>query len=132
MIVKKRSVLLLRIESPDDGNKFFPPFGLLYISAALDNIGVGSKVFHDYESDKLFNDINKYIIDNNPLWIGFSVITNKGLMSSLKLSRELKKKYPTIPIVWGGIHPTLSGDQTIVEESIDYIITNEGEIVAKN
>ena len=131
MINKKRSVLLLRIESPDDGNRFFPPYGLLYISAALDNINIDSKIFHDYESDKLFKDIDEYITNNNPVWIGLSVITNKGLMSSLKLSRELKKKYPNIPIVWGGIHPTLSSTQTIVEESIDYIIINEGEIVAQ-
>jgi len=128
---KERPVLLLRIESPDDGNKFFPPYGLLYISAALDNIGTNTKIFHDYESDKLFKEIEEYITVNNPLWVGFSVITNKGLMSSLRLSRLLKKKYPTLPIVWGGIHPTLSGEQTIIEESIDYIITNEGEMVAQ-
>jgi|WetSurMetagenome_2_1015567.scaffolds.fasta_scaffold41947_2 anaerobic magnesium-protoporphyrin IX monomethyl ester cyclase len=132
MMEKSRPVLLLRIESQKDENQFFPPYGLLYISASLENIGVDSKIFHDYESDELFNQILSYIQDNNPIWIGFSVITNKGLMSSLNLTRIIKEKFPKIPIVWGGIHPTLSSEQTLREKSIDYIIINEGEIVAQN
>ena len=127
-----RPVLLLRIESQEDTNQFFPPYGLLYISASLDNIGVDSRIFHNYESKELFDEILKYIGDNNPIWVGFSVITNKGLMSSLNLTRRIKEKFPKTPVVWGGIHPTLSSEQTLQEKSIDYIIVNEGEIVAQN
>jgi len=126
-----KSVLLLRIESPNDNSELFLPYGLLYISAALKNIGTPSKIMHEYESPKAFDDILKYIEKENPLWVGFSVITNKGLMSSLNLTRKIKERFPTIPIVWGGIHPSLLGRQTILEPSIDYIVVSEGEIVSQ-
>jgi radical SAM superfamily enzyme YgiQ (UPF0313 family) len=45
----------------------------------------------------------------------------------LQLSDLAKKFAPKLPIVWGGIHPTLFPSQTCANESVDYVIQGEGE-----
>ncbi|MFC2071646.1 B12-binding domain-containing radical SAM protein [Chloroflexota bacterium] len=58
--------------------------------------------------------------------IGFSVMTAQ-IGPSLRLSRQIKKAYPDKFIVWGGIHPTLFPEQCLQEDSIDFIVSGDGE-----
>ncbi len=60
--------------------------------------------------------------------IGFSVMTAQ-ISVSLRLSRQIKKLYPDKFIVWGGVHPTLFPEQCLQEDSIDFIISGDGEDV---
>ena len=43
-----------------------------------------------------------------------------------QLTRELKSRLPEIPIVWGGIHPTVIPEQCITDA--DYLCIGEGEL----
>ncbi len=58
--------------------------------------------------------------------IGFSVMTAQ-IGASLRLSRQIKKAYPDKFIVWGGVHPTLFPEQCLQDDSIDFIISGDGE-----
>jgi len=60
------------------------------------------------------------------LCVGFSVMTCQ-IKHALQLSYEVKKIDPSLPIVWGGIHPTLYPEQTCQEKVVDYAISGEGE-----
>jgi radical SAM superfamily enzyme YgiQ (UPF0313 family) len=58
--------------------------------------------------------------------VGLSVMTGH-LEHALKLTDHIKKNFPNLPIIWGGTHPTLYPEQTIIEPNIDYVIAGEGE-----
>ena len=46
---------------------------------------------------------------------------------SAELSKKIKEK-SNIPIVWGGIHPSLLPKECLQEDYIDYVIISEGEV----
>jgi len=57
--------------------------------------------------------------------VGLSVMTGNPITTSLRVSEYIKSKYTT-PIVWGGPHPTILPEQTLENESIDYVIRDWG------
>ena len=59
--------------------------------------------------------------------VGFSVLTCYQIISSLNLSKKIRKINKNIPIVWGGVHPTMCIEQTLESPFVDYIIKQEGE-----
>jgi len=73
--------------------------------------------------------IKKIVDDFQPDLIGVSVHYSGRFRPALEVIELLKKEYPRIPIVIGGIHPTIF-PQSILEEYpiIDFIIQGEGEV----
>lgn len=72
------------------------------------------------------NELIQQIIDQKPDLVGFSVFT-LNYQRALKLSRLLKKKSPSTPILFGGIHPTSVPEIVIKEKSVDMVCIGEGE-----
>jgi anaerobic magnesium-protoporphyrin IX monomethyl ester cyclase len=78
---------------------------------------------------KLFNiqkELVRQILDLQPDVISFSVFSF-NYRSALGLARELKKKVPHIPILFGGIHPTSVPERVIEEDAVDVVCVGEGE-----
>lgn len=67
----------------------------------------------------------KRIRDIRPDLIGFSVLTS-NYQWALRLSR-LIKQYFNIPVIFGGVHPTLVPDRVIKETAIDMVCVGEAE-----
>ncbi|OGS22897.1 MAG: hypothetical protein A2252_07410 [Elusimicrobia bacterium RIFOXYA2_FULL_39_19] len=114
-----------------DYSKYFSqeivPLGLLHIGSALYNKGYKVNIIHctEQEIDKNVEEIVK----NKPLWVGFSVMTGPQTMHSAWMSKKIKDK-SDVPIVWGGIHPSILPDQCLEEDYIDAVIIGEGEETA--
>lgn len=100
------------------------PYGLLCIGTILnknkfDVLIIDPLVDRDYLS----------IIEQNLsecLFVGISVMT-AGIASGLQISDHIKKINPDIPIVWGGIHPTLFPESTLSDPTVDIVVWGEGE-----
>jgi len=103
-----------------------PPFGLLCLSSSLKKHNF-DPVIWDTRFDN-YKEIFEKIDKNEILAIGLSVMTGPQIYHALKISRFIKKR-SKIPVIWGGIHPTLLPRQTLTEPSIDYIVMGYGEIV---
>lgn len=61
---------------------------------------------------------------DNILCLGLSVMTGEQIKYAIDISKSF---HGMLPIVWGGLHPTILPGQTIDNEFIDYIIIGEGE-----
>lgn len=61
-----------------------------------------------------------------PDLIGFSVVTSH-YQWALRVSRKIKGAMPSVPIIFGGVHPTLVPDEVIKEDSVDMICLGQGE-----
>ncbi len=100
--------------------------GVMHISAYLKKHNHSCDVF----IESLENDILQKIDVEKPDLIGFSTLSG-SFKWALSLSREIKKKFGHIPIVFGGVHVYSSPTAVIKWDSIDIICTGEGEIAMK-
>lgn len=99
------------------------PRGILCIGTYLKQNGYDIKIIDRRLSENTLEYIKQEAKD--ALWIGISVMTSQ-IRDALMISDELKKNLQ-VPIVWGGIHPTLFPEQTCKDNSVDFVIFEEGE-----
>ncbi len=98
-----------------------PYIGTAYLCGAAKSAGHAFSL-HMYKNDK--NAI-QVIEDEKPDIIGFSCISGMHL-DALKVANVIKSKFPLLPIIMGGPHPTFFPD-VIEEPAIDMICRGEGE-----
>ncbi len=102
-----------------------PPYSILFIADYLLKRNVEVKIF-DLRFDK-FSQVFDAISNNDPEFIGISVMTGPQIYYALKICESIKKEFNKIKIVWGGIHSTILPTQTLQNEFIDFVIRGEGE-----
>ena len=62
--------------------------------------------------------------NNDMLCLGLSVMTGEQIKHAIDISKAF---HGQLPIVWGGMHPTILPQQTLESGFIDYIVIGEGE-----
>lgn len=103
-----------------------PPAGCLYVGDALKKAGFSVRIHHI--SSRRAEETVLEILASQPLFVGFSVITGSPIVHSARMSRMIKKHAAGIPVVWGGIHPSLMPEPCLREDSVDFVIRGEGEV----
>lgn len=118
--------------------EYIPPTSLLYLAAALQHNGIDVKildlnVYKPWEKDTDRTNfceeiILQHIAEFRPLLIGFGCLFSGQFPPILKFSERVRSEYNHIPIVIGGMHPTIFAEQIITNcLSIDYVVIGEGE-----
>ncbi|MFH0803756.1 MAG: radical SAM protein [Candidatus Tagabacteria bacterium] len=118
-------IILVHINFSEDHSEKILPLGILSVGSALKKNGYEVKLININE--KQIDDAVKKIVEMKPDYIGISVMTGVQTAHSADFSKKLKKE-SNIPILWGGIHPSLLPEQCIKEDYIDYVICGEGEM----
>ena len=59
--------------------------------------------------------------------LGISVLTGPMIHGAIEVATAVKRLRPSMPIVFGGWHPTLLPDQTLTEGYVDYVVRRQGE-----
>jgi len=122
----RKSVLLISFYNPK-------ALGIRYLEKSLKNAGIPVyivilKKFNSRNpeevTDKELNLLKEIINQLKPGLIGLSIMTSFYLDSVYKVNNMLKDSY-NIPIVWGGVYPTLFPEKCL--EHADFIIRGEGE-----
>ncbi|HEX7483073.1 MAG TPA: radical SAM protein [Candidatus Bathyarchaeia archaeon] len=62
------------------------------------------------------------------LFVGISSIHSSQIRFGLEFARKVRDSDPSIPIVWGGVHPTLLPEQTASSKLVDIVVRGEGEL----
>lgn len=126
---KRFTVVLMTIYSVENA-------GIRYVSAALRRAGFDTHIV--FLRDWVHNRLEMPSEEDFRLALG--VIREKkadlvglGFMSSLlpmalEATARIRKEFPGLPIVWGGIHPTSVPEECI--EHTDYLCVGEGEQAA--
>jgi len=102
-----------------------PPYSILFIADYLIKRNVDVKIF-DLRFDST-SQVKNAISNNEPEYIGVSVMTGPQIYHALKICKSIKKEFNKIKIVWGGIHSTILPTQTLQNKLIDFVIRGEGE-----
>jgi radical SAM superfamily enzyme YgiQ (UPF0313 family) len=101
------------------------PLSLLSISRFL-HTGYKIKII-DQTMDKNWKKLLKKEVKKGLLCFGTTAMTGTQIKYALEAS-EIVKYNSNVPVVWGGVHPTLLPEQTLNNENIDFVIRGEGEI----
>ncbi len=95
--------------------------GVMYISAVLKKHGHNCSMVICTNSAGFIGALK----ENIPDVVGFSLMS--GMQKwSLAIARKIKKEFPDIKIIFGGVHPTYF-PKVIEEEGVDIICVGEGE-----
>jgi anaerobic magnesium-protoporphyrin IX monomethyl ester cyclase len=62
------------------------------------------------------------------LAVGLGTMTGPQLGHAIDISRTVRQAAPKVPIVWGGVHPSLFPEQVARSPLVDYAVVGEGEI----
>lgn len=100
-----------------------PPLGPLMLIACLEQEGFQCKLFDGRIDNNAFDNLLKFAPDI----VGFSSVT-PGYLKSIELAEIVKQKFPGIPIIFGGPHPSILPDEVIIQPCVDYVLTGESEI----
>lgn len=65
------------------------------------------------------------------LCVGVTAFTGPQILYGLEASR-LVKQCSRVPVVWGGIHPSILPEQTVSHEAVDLVLVGEGEIAFRD
>ena len=109
-----------RNETPDR-----PPLGLLTVAAPLVEQGM-EVCFLDERAESDFDARLSDELKKNPLCVGISSMSGRHITGALRVSR-LVKEQSSIPVVWGGVHPSLEPESTVRHELVDIIVRDDGE-----
>jgi radical SAM superfamily enzyme YgiQ (UPF0313 family) len=125
--VMNRNVVLLqpRVGDMDQFREHpTPPLGLLCAAA---NVATDFEVrLVDQRIDKAWRSQLAGSIDGGTVAVGITTFTGGMIRNALEGAREVKR-LRDVPIIWGGIHPSLLPEQTAQHELVDYVVEGEGE-----
>ena len=93
---------------------------------SLQKINIDVSILH------LAWDSIKKIQYENYLFVGISMLTGQMISDGLKVAKLIKKYNFNIPIVLGGVHPSLLPEQTLQNELVDIVVVGEGEKTAQD
>lgn len=65
---------------------------------------------------------------DDPMFFGFTIFSNSSIHFALNIAQELRRKYPGIPLIWGGPHIQTVPGQTALHPLVDAACYDEGEL----
>jgi len=68
------------------------------------------------------------LLEKGAVCVGITSLTGPQIAHGIQCAKLIKKK-SNIPIVWGGVHPTMLPEQTLRSKYVDIVVLGEGEIV---
>jgi len=61
------------------------------------------------------------------LVFGVSSLTGSMIGEGLRMSALVRERFPDLPIVWGGTHPSIAPEQTAGHPLVDIVVAGQGE-----
>lgn len=116
------------VSSWDYTKKFYysPPIGVLSVGTVLKINGFSVKIIDGAYEENYLKTIEDIVRYNKLYFVGISAMTAQ-LPAALKVAALVRWINSAIPLVWGGVHPSLFPEQTLRHELVDVVVRGEGE-----
>jgi radical SAM superfamily enzyme YgiQ (UPF0313 family) len=100
------------------------PLSLLALGSVLEGE-------HDYAivDGNLHDDVVARIeaVAEAPSMVGVSVMPGPQLSDAVRVTRAIKRRWPGVPVVWGGYFPTQHADVCLSDPAVDVCVRGQGE-----
>ncbi len=100
--------------------------GIGYVSSALKREGHQTDLIHIKKPELDREEFITGLKENDPHLIAFTSTTNM-FPSVVKFTKWIREAGCDLPIICGGVHPTLSAEETLSTPGIDMVCLGEGE-----
>jgi len=105
----------------------WPPLGILYLAAVLEERGVEVSVLDQAAKGLTLRETVSWIRAENPDILGFSTFATSGRTAAL-ISNEVKRENPNVTVVFGNYYATFNPERILRKyPSVDIIVRGEGE-----
>lgn len=101
------------------------PLALLHVSSFLARDGYDVKIISDALYDNYIEETLRQCADS--ICLGITAMTGSQIAEGLKVAGLVRNKYPELPIVWGGWHPSILPQSTLGDQRVDVVVVGQGE-----
>jgi radical SAM superfamily enzyme YgiQ (UPF0313 family) len=115
---------------------FFPAFSSCEATAPLGILAVATPLLRaGYEvrlvDSTITPDLERRVLDDldDAVCLAVSLVTGPMIRETAQIARAAKLRYPRLPVVLGGWHPSLLPDQTLAADCVDVVVRGQGEDV---
>jgi anaerobic magnesium-protoporphyrin IX monomethyl ester cyclase len=102
------------------------PLAILSVSAALEGRYASTIIDGNIDRDFVATAL-RAISDGSVAAVGVTVMGGPQLRSAIAVSKAIREKTPSIPIIWGGAFPTVCPEATLNAPYVDYAVRGQGE-----
>jgi radical SAM superfamily enzyme YgiQ (UPF0313 family) len=120
----KRKVVLFY--PPYDGPPLGAPLCLLSLASPLLNAGFEVSVIDAAIDPRWYETVLREARD--ALCLGISVLTGPMIKGAVRVAKAMKKEASSVPVLFGGWHPSLLPGQTLQEPYVDAVVRGQGEL----
>ncbi len=111
----------------DDPTALLMPLSLVYVAYPLTRHGYSVRIIDQRVSPTWEFELRKELSRDETICVGISAMTGLQIEGGLLAARIVREYSPDVPIVWGGVHPSLLPQQTIEDNNVDVVVIGEGE-----
>ena len=109
-----------------DASNVILPLSLIYIATPLkDQFHIN--IIDQRVDNEWRHTLEKELHSGTVICAGISSMTGPQISGAIEAASIVRKLSPAVPIVWGGVHPSLTPQQTIKSELVDIIVIGDGE-----
>lgn len=107
--------------------RMYAPLSIMYLASVLEEAGF-PVILLDQRLMTMEEMDSKIAAAPEILFFGISSMTGSQIINGLFLAQSVRSKYGAdVPIVWGGVHPSIYPQGTIGHPLVDIIVCSEGE-----
>jgi radical SAM superfamily enzyme YgiQ (UPF0313 family) len=121
----EKKITLYNPKSGDLRDYHGAPLSLIAIARFLYYEGYKINIFQHFEKDAIQNILESC---KESVCLGFTCMTGHQIKDCLRIAKIVRKRYPKLPIIWGGWHPSILPDQTLENKYVDVVVRSQGEI----
>ena len=103
------------------------PLGVMSVAGMVREEGFTVKIIDQRVDPRGWKKDLEYHVRQKPLFVGISSMSGTQILHALKAAAVVREVDKNIPIVWGGVHPSLMALQTIEHPLVDVCVMGEGE-----
>jgi radical SAM superfamily enzyme YgiQ (UPF0313 family) len=101
------------------------PLGILAVSTPLLRAGYQVRIVDSTITPRFQERVLAEL--DGALCLAVSLVTGPMIRETVAIARAAKERYPDLPVVLGGWHPSLLPDQTLAAEYVDVVVRGQGE-----
>ncbi|HEX7408151.1 MAG TPA: radical SAM protein [Candidatus Binatia bacterium] len=102
------------------------PLSLLCPATPLDGEGYRIKIIDEFANPRWKRELLEALAEK-PICFGVTCMTGPQILHAMEGCRIVRERHPDVPIVWGGVHPSLMPRQTLAHPYADIVVVGEGE-----
>ena len=127
-MITKEVILIYPKTGMDTPDTISLPLALLLISGKLAADERFTITILDQRLNKNWRkQLKDKLASSNSICVGLSAMTGTQIRHALEAASLVRKFNPRIPLIWGGIHPTLAPFETIADPLVDIVVIGEAE-----